>query len=217
MELEPGTANEVWYAIGFVTAMTSALSYEMERVAIEATGTELTGFMLMDAPMGVQARQVIALLEQANSPNPYIKHPPIDEEMRSTALTLIRAISRQLIPLRNRVVHDGWTPTQQAPGRVEGFRQVRFGREHIETTTQSMMQIGDVAFAVTAALCAVSTSIEALRRRSREELRLSWRNPIDDAERYTAAAEEKLRQLRDGTLEDWLWETHALPKSPGQP
>lgn len=217
MRLEPGSANEIWYAIGYVTAMTSALTYEMERVAVEATGTELTGFLIMDAPMGVQAKQVIALLERANSSNPYIKHPAIDEEMRTLALSLIRAVSQQLIPLRNRVVHDDWVPMEQSPGRVEGRRQVRFGREVVETTTQSMLQLGDVAFSVTAALNAVHRSVVALRRRSREELRLSWRNPIDDAQQYTDAAFKKLTQLRDGSLEDWLWEKHPLPKSPGQP
>src|SRR4051794_8367628 len=94
--------------IGRVAMNSGHASMALQQLAETVTGTGLLYFILRDATLGTQLKQVQTLVEYATT-NEWIRHPPLDAEVRDLVLGTLKA-TKPLVEFRNRVIHDIWAP-----------------------------------------------------------------------------------------------------------
>src|SRR4051794_10888672 len=150
--------------IGRVAMNSGHASMALQQLAETVTGTGLLYFILRDATLGTQLKQVQTLVEYATT-NEWIRHPPLDAEVRDLVLDTLKA-TKPLVEFRNRVIHDIWAPapTEERSDGIGAFRATRWGKESLQSTVGTLHQIAAAFFLVACALGAAERALADLKK-----------------------------------------------------
>jgi len=181
-------------------------SVALQQMAEAMTGTGLIYFTLRDATLGAQVKQVRVMVEHATT-NEWIRHPPMDAEMRGVILSALKALDPFLVTLRNRVIHDVWepAPTDDHPDGLYGHRATRWGKEGVETTVGTLHLIGSTFFQVACVLSEAGRALALLQDHDRAHAAGLRDNPVREAERYHQELVARMTAIQTGRQEGWRW------------
>ncbi len=196
--------QEMLAAIGRVALDSGHASIALQQLAETMTGTGLIYVLLRDAPFGRQLQDVHAMVEQATT-NEWIRHPPMDAEVRDLILGTLKA-TRRLVDLRNRVVHDMWAPAPSVdqPSGLRGSRATRWGKETVDSTVGTFHQIASAFFLVACTLGAAERALKDLRKVDQERWH-SREGVLSELKRYHRDFIERTNAITTGDLEGWHW------------
>jgi hypothetical protein len=193
--------------IGAVAMNSGHASMAVQELAETMTGTGLIYFMLQDATLGAQLKNVQAMVEQATT-NEWIKHPPMDAEVRDVIIEALKQM-QSLVPLRNRVIHDVWAPaaTAEHPDGIFGFRATRWGKSTVNSTVGSLNQIASAFFLVACTLGAAERALIELRNSDTAQPYWSRDDATYELKRYHRDLLTRSTGIKSGQLEGWRWVT----------
>lgn len=197
--------QEMLAGIGNVAMNSGHASQAVQQMIEVVSGTGLIYFIMRDAPLGSQVKDARTMVAKAGT-NEWIRHPPVDIEVRDLILKTLGALGR-LVDYRNRIIHDIWwpAPTNSQPKGIHGNRATRWGKETVTSNVKSLHQVANTFFLVAATLGAAERALVDLRRLG--DSPASWQRT--DAMRellgYDRDLTARMTSIETGTLDGWLW------------
>ena len=193
-------------AIGGVTRDSGHASMALQQLIETVSGTGLIYFILRDAPLGQQLKQVRMMVEQAAT-NEFIQHPEVDPEVRDLILGILKAM-QPLVELRNRVVHDIWSPAPapERPDAISGIRATRWGREAAQSSVRTFRILARTFFLVAVTIGVAERTLVDLRRGAVDEWH-SRDEVLRELKRRHRELTERVAGIKAGNLDGWHWES----------
>lgn len=193
--------------IGAVAMNSGHASMAVQQLAETVTGTGLVYFVLQDATLGAQLRNVQAMVEHATT-NEWITHPHMDAEVRDTIIDTLKQM-QLLVPLRNRVIHDMWTPTptDEHPDGIYGYRATRWSKSTVNSTVGSLHQIASAFFLVACTLGAAERALIDLRKGDATQPFWSRDDATYELKGYHRDLLSRTSGIKSGQLKGWRWAT----------
>jgi hypothetical protein len=194
-------------SIGSVAMNSGHASMAVQQLAETMTGTGLIYFILQDATLGAQLKNVLAMVERATT-NEWIDHPPMDTEVRDLIIDALKEM-QYLVSLRNRVVHDVWAPapTAEYPTGIYGFRATRWSKSTVNSTVGSLNQVASAFFLVACTLGAAERALIKLREKDGPQPDWFREDVMSELKGYHGDLVARCTGIKSGQLQGWRWAT----------